>query len=81
MQLPAYFTKQTNADISKTIKSLLAAQSDKVSGLVENHGFSFYELAKSLDKMRPSGNMSFGQLKQTKNVISAAKRFVKVYGN
>jgi hypothetical protein len=81
MQLPTYFTKQTNADISKAIKSLLTVESSNASELVENHGFSFYELAKSLDKLRPSGSMSFGQLKKTKNVISAAKRFVKVYSN
>jgi len=81
MQLPTYFTKQTNANISEAIKALLSVETDKASAMIENTGFSFYELAKSLDKMRPVGKMSFGEFKQTKGVITAAKRFVKVYSN
>jgi hypothetical protein len=79
MKLPTVFTKQTNADISKTIKSLLTLDESSPNTIIENQGFSFMDLARSLNAIRPTGKMTFRQLTGKKAVINSAKRFVKIY--
>lgn len=79
MKLPSVFTTQINAEISKTIKSLITLDESSPNAIIENQGFSFMDLARSLNAIRPTGKITFSQLKGKKAVINSAKRFVKIY--
>lgn len=79
MKLPTAFTNQTNVDISKTIKSLLTLEESNPSVIIEKQGFSFMDLARSLNTIRPKDKMTISQLRGRKAVINSVKRFVKIY--
>jgi hypothetical protein len=77
MQLPLYFTKQVNSDISKVIK--LAFDKKKEDVVIVPTGMSIFSMLNNLNGMRPDKKLTIDEYRDLRDATKAVSTLIKRY--
>jgi hypothetical protein len=78
MNLPSHFTKMTNVEYSKTIKTILTSGINDRE-MFSRYGYGLMDLAVSLHANRPNKPMSIIEFKDARALNNSVKRFITMY--